>query len=366
MSEFSRRRVAVVGGGVVGCAVAFALAQAGITVTLFEPDRLGSHASGINAGNLNPLHGTPPALIPFALAAFQRHREVRSALEQLACADYPYQPAPRIHLGFAETDRPALAETAALFASHQGFSATWLDDKALRLHEPRLGVEVRFGFLAMGNQWTDSASFTRSLAQGALKLGAEWIQTRAVGLATVGDRVTGIQTESGVIACDAAVFATGPWVAPVEHWLGIELAVEPVKGELLLMRLPEDRLLFDLIGGSHALYQRRAGEVWVGDTTESRGFDETPNPATQAVLLDGVARILPAIRQATLLDHVAALRPMTASRLPLVGRAPGWQNAYIANGGGTKGLLLSTGIAQVIRDLVLDGHTSLPLKLLGA
>ena len=48
-----------------------------------------------------------------------------------------------------------------------------------------------------------------------------------------------------------------------------------------------------------------------------------------------------------------------------MGRAPGWQNAYIANGGGTKGLLLSTGIAQVIRDLLLDGHTGLPLKLLG-
>ena len=62
---------------------------------------------------------------------------------------------------------------------------------------------------------------------------------------------------------------------------------------------------------------------------------------------------MPAIRDAKLLDHIAGLRPMTASNMPIACRADGWQNVYIANGGGSKGVLLSVGIARKIRDLLL-------------
>jgi glycine oxidase len=331
-----------------------------LDVTLIERDAIAAHASGRNAGNLNPLHGTPPALVPFALEAFRIHGEIRAELAQLGCAKYVAQPVKRVHLGFDEADRQPLEETAALFKSTQGFSSAWLDSNDLRQIEPRLAHDAAFGVLTEGNLALDSYDFTRSLADGAVQLGAKILHETALGVATCGERVTGIKTGQGVIPCDEIILATGPWVADTRSWLGIDLAVEPVKGELLLMRLLDETLRYDFTWRLSSLYKRRENEVWVGSTMKNCGFDSTPTAETKELLLDGAARIMPGIRGAKLLDHIGALRPMTATNAPLAGRAEGWQNVYIANGGGTKGVLLCVGIARRIRDLLLPGGSESP------
>ncbi len=354
MGTTDRRHVAVVGGGVVGCATAYQLARVGFRVTLIERDAIAAHASGCNAGNLNPLHGTPPALIPFALEAFRIHGEVRTELAQLGCANCAASPVERLHLGMDESDRQKLEETAELFRTTSGFSSSWRNGDELRCMEPRLAREICFGVLTKGNLSIDSYNFTRSLADGAAKLGAVIVHAAASGLATSGGRVIGIETSEGVIRCDEAVLATGPWVADLRHWLGIDLAVEPLQGEILRMRVPEGAPGFDLTWGPTSLYRRGHDEVWIGVTTENRGFDSSPTPEAKKSLLERAARIMPVISSAELLDHVAALRPMTASNAPVAVRAAGWQNVYIANGGGSKGVLLSVSIARSICDLLLD------------
>lgn len=350
----------MVGGGVVGCATAYQLARAGLEVTLIERDAIAAHASGRNAGNLNPLHGTPPALVPFALEAFRIHSEIRGELTQLGCANYLASPVKRVHLGYDEADRQQLEETAALFKTTGGFSSTWLDRDDLRQMEPRLASDTAFGVLTEGNLTVDGYDVTRSLADGAVRLGATILCEPALGAIASGERVTGIQTRQGVIACDEVVLATGPWVADTKSWLGVNVPVQPFKGEILLMRLPGEMPRYDFTWGLTSLYRRRENEVWVGVTMESRGFDSTPTPEAKKLLLDCAARIMPGIRQATLLDHIAALRPMTESNAPIAGRADGWQNVYIANGGGSKGILLSVGIAARIRDLLLDRSREFP------
>ena len=96
--------------------------------------------------------------------------------------------------------------------------------------------------------------------------------------------------------------------------------------------------------------------MWVGGSMERRGFDSAPSAEVKGFLMDGASRIMPTIRHATLLEHVAALRPMTASNTPITQLAEGWQNVYIANGGGTKGVLLSVGMAKRICELLLGPH----------
>ncbi len=355
-----RRRVAVVGGGVIGCATAYQLARAGLEVTLIERDAIAAHASGRNAGNLNPLHGTPPALVPFALESFRIHTEIRAELAQLGCAKCEAIPVKRIHLGYDDADRQHLEETAALFKTTRGFSSAWLDCSDLRQIEPRLSHDARFGVVTEGSLTLDSYEFTRSLADGAAQLGASILCDTVLGVEASGDRVTGIRTGKGPSACDDIILATGPWVADTRSWLGIDLAVEPIKGEILLMRLLEEPPRYDFTWGLTTIYRRRENEVWVGGTMKNCGFDCTPTAEEKEFLLDRAARIMPSIRRAKLINHIAALRPMTPSNKPIADRARGWQNVYIANGGGSKGVLLSVGIARRIRDLLLDdGNESL-------
>jgi glycine oxidase len=358
MRGFSHREgVVVIGGGVVGCATAFELARSGFDVTLIEQDAIAAHASGQNAGNLNPLHGTAVASLEVALEAFRIHRAIWAELREMGCANYELLPVKRIFLGCDATDRTHLDATFTLFNATAGFSAQCLDGDLLRKLEPRLARKISFGILTEGSLSVESRDFTRSLASAAVRLGASILHQRAVGVAVSRDRVTGIQTGAGMIECDQVVFATGPWVADLRSWIGVDLAVEPVKGELLLLQMRGETIQHDLTLGQVCLYRRRGGQVWVGSTTRNCGLECVPTEDAKEFLMEGAAGIMPDIRSAKLLEHVAALRPTAASG-PIAERASGWQNVCIANGGGSKGLLLSVGIARKIGEILVCGRTA--------
>jgi glycine oxidase len=342
----------IVGGGVVGCATAYELAQSGCDVTLIARDGLAAHASGWNAGNLNPLHGTPTPLLGDALDAFDRHRTIQAELHELGCADYALLAVDRIFLGSEGADRAELEATYTAFSAQAGFAADWLDRASLLRLEPRLAESVACGVLTRGSLSVDSIAFTCSLARAAERCGGRIVHERVVRVAVSSERVTGVQTDGRVFPCDEVVFATGPWVADLRSWLGVDLAVAPVKGEMLRLHLMGEPIAYDLTLGTACLYRRRDGEVWVGGTASHAGLECLPTDEAKECLMEGAARILPEIRGARLVEHAAALRPVAASG-PIAERAAHWRNVYIANGGGAKGVLLSVGIARKIRDILM-------------
>lgn len=354
--------VVVVGGGVFGCAVSYQLARRGFRPTLIERDAFGHHASGKNAGNLNPIQGSPSPLIPLALESFRLHQALAAELAELGCPGYDLRPVRRIHLVFDEPDKADLDKACKSFERRAGFSTAWLDAKELHGIEPRLAPEIQAGLLLEGNMSVDSHAFTCALAEGAARLGAIIVRAQVTGLDTADGMVTGIRTGRGAITCDAVVFATGPWVAEMREWLGLELPVEPVKGEMLRMKQPGERLRYDFTRGTISLYSRGRDEVWVGVTKERAGLDERPTEGGRRYLLEEAGRIMPAITSAAVLEQTASLRPMTPTGMPIAGQVPGWGNVYLANGGGIKGILLCTGIGQAICDLMLTGRTGMAVE----
>ena len=232
----------------------------------------------------------------------------------------------------------------------------------LRSIEPRLSEGVREGLMIEGNESLDSLAFTRALAEGAQKAGT--VHARATVVALRGDgRRTSRPCAPNPASTRAMRWSSRPDRGWPKHgrWFGIDLPVEPVKGEMLRLRLPGANITHDFTHGIVSLYRRGADEVWVGVTRERCGFDEAPTDEGRRTLVDAAARIMPAIRDAAVLEHLAALRPATPTGLPVVGRAPGWDNVFVANGGGIKGVLLSTGMGVAIRDLVMTGETSMPV-----
>lgn len=362
MAEFSKRKIAIVGGGIFGAAIAYVLTRDGFDVTLFEALSIGAHASSKNAGNLNPLHGTPSALLPFALESFRLHQAIAIGLAELKSAHYNLLPSHRILLELDNSKRKSLKKSTDLFTNTDGFSAEELDVEALHQIEPRLSQNVRFGILTKGSLAVDSYLLTMSLAQGAERLGAKYVYDSVLGVTKKGDLITGVKTYQERFACDEIIFATGPWLGETQACLDIDIDIEPVKGELLLMQLSGKPLEYDFTWGSSCLYKRRKNQVWVGGIFERSSFDMSPSLKNRESMLNQAAQIIPEIREARLLEHVVGLRPMTSSGLPLVGRVHKWQNAYLANGGGSKGVLLSVGIAQVIRDLLMEGKTNLSVE----
>jgi glycine oxidase len=352
----------IVGGGVVGCAATFELARAGLDVTLVERDEIAAHASGQNAGNINPLHGATAEQLRTTLPAFRRHAEIREALIGMGCGDFALAPVVRLLVAFEERERAELAITAARFESTDGFSARWLDADEVRRQAPRLAGEIAFAIETTGSLSLDAAAFTRALAEAAVKLGARILRGEATGLACQGDRIVAARTQDAELGCDELVLATGPWVAETAAWLGVTTPVRPVKGEMLLLRLPGGPLGCDVTGGGAALYRRREDQMWLGVTSTEEGFDAAPTASAREGLMAKGRRILPEIARSEVLDHVAALRPVATPDAPIVQRAPGWANATIANGGGWKSVLLAPAMADAVRHLLTGAEAPAPLS----
>lgn len=349
------------GGGVFGAVTAFELARAGRSVVLFERDPIGSHASGRNPANLNPILGTPKPLLPLALASFRLHESLHHGLTAVGCGDYRLEPVRRVLAWCQDSEREPLESIARDFSGQPGFTARWIDAGQVRHLEPRLAADVAGGLLIEGNRSLDAATFNRALVDAATSHGAQVVRADVRGLDPMGCgyRLTTASGES--FECGAVVLATGPWVGETQRWLGIAAAVRPVRGQMARVELPGGPVAADVTHGKISIYRRSPSEAWLGVTHEEVGFDEQPTAAGLEWLVTNAARILPCVREARVTEHVAALRPTTPDGLPLVGPVPGREGIFLANGGGGKGMLLCAAAGRAIRDLIVDGGTSLPV-----
>ena len=355
------RDVVIVGGGVAGCAVAYYLGKVGVKATVIEREGIATQASGYAAGGLNPLHGVPAPLRPLAMESFRMHLTLWDELREITGSDCQARIVAMLKLAFDEAELPPLQELLEQFEAAEGFSAQWLEPAAVHKLESRLTAEFGRGLYLYGNAALDSFLYTTSLAKAAEHYGAAYRIAQLRGLQRSGGRVTGVLLEDGEVPCDTVVLATGPWAKDSEEWLGCAIPIEPLKGEILRMSLPGPALAYDILGPDVSLYSRSDGLVWCGATTERRGFDQAPSEAARQFLLQGATRLMPAMADAKLVRHTACLRPITPDGLPILGQAPGWDNVYLANGGGKKGILLSTGMGKALADLIIEGKTSLSI-----
>jgi glycine/D-amino acid oxidase-like deaminating enzyme len=208
-----------------------------------------------------------------------------------------------------------------------------------------------------GNRRVDGGAYTRAVVEAAVARGASTVRAEALELEQRGDRATGVVLDSGLLACDAVVIATGPWC----EWHGLPLPVAPLKGELLLVEIPGGAPSVDLGHGKATVYRADGGRALLGDTEERVGFDDAPTRVARERILAGASTLLPALAEARVVGHTAGLRPVTPDGIPIVGRVDGWENVCVATGAGRKGILLSAGLGLAVAELLVRDETALPI-----
>jgi glycine/D-amino acid oxidase-like deaminating enzyme len=256
---------------------------------------------------------------------------------------------------------PVWQETLEVFAATPGFAAHWLEPAAIYKLEPRLTSTILCGLVLEGNGVVDSFLYTTLLAQAATHYGAMLRTGNVCGVQHANGRVTGVLLDDDIVACDQAVFAMGPWTQAAEAWLNVPIPIAPQKGEIVRLTLPGPALTHDFMSQDVELFSRSGGQVWCGATEEWCGFDATPSVAARTLLLSKATALMPAIAEASLVQHTACLRPVAPDHLPIIGRAPGWNNVYLATGGAHKGILLSPVMGKAITDLITTGTTTLAI-----
>ncbi len=357
--------VVIVGGGAAGCAVAYYLGIAGVASTIVEREAIAAYASGYSAGGLNPLEGAgiPGPLGPLAITSHRMHQGIWDDLIERSRIDFQPEVISSVRVAFDASDLDAMRETKQIFDhADSDFSADWLDSGQLREMEPRIADDAIWALDTRGNAILSSHRYTLALAAAAETLGASVVSAAVTGIISNGARVTSVETSEGSLACGSVVFATGPWSGQAGDWLGVGVPVEPYKGEILRTTLASGSLSADFQGRGVSLNHRESGQVWVGATEENRGFDLEPSEQARKTLMNGALRLMPAMADAEVVLHTACLRPLSPDWMPVLGPAPGWDNAFLATGAGKKGILLSPGIGKSVADLILDGRTDLPVS----
>jgi glycine oxidase len=343
--------VAVVGGGVIGSAVAWRAAATGRRVALVDPD-LTLSASWVAGGMLAPLAEAWPGeeyLLELGTESLARWPDFARDLAAVG-----EDPGLRTHgtlvLAADTADREVLGTLAGHLAE-RGREVECLTGRQLRKLEPAIGPAVHGGLSVPGDLAVDNRRLLHALRKAAATAGARHVADRARSLEP-------LLTVGGVeLRAETVVLAAGAWSGRLHPVL--EHTIRPVKGEVLRLRAragslpPPQRTVRGMVEGRAVYLVPRDGpELVLGATQYEAGFDTDPLARGVLDLLSDAERLMPAVADYALVEVAAGLRAGSTHNLPVVDRiAPG---VIAATGHHRNGLLLATVTAdEVVR--LLDG-----------
>lgn len=334
--------VAVIGGGLVGCASALALADAEATVTLVVAHRPGA-ASAAGAGMLAP-----------------SIEEARTQLREVAERARDGFPAylARIHERSGRTvhlDRSGLLQVALTAAQAEEFRAAvrapgvWLSAAELRKMEPALGPAAGAA-LWPGDGTVDNVELLAAL---------DWLVQRHPRIRVVhgaasgidsGKRHTAVTMEDGtVLSAGTTVLCAGAWASTISG-ANYAAVIEPVRGQLVALG---DAGLRHPVFGSDGYLVPRPGCTVAGTTMEYVGFDPGTTPEAAAGIAAAARALCPALA-GPVSRAWAGLRPVTPDLLPLIGRDPGKPALIYACGHSRNGILLAPLTGEIVKALVFE------------
>ena len=213
--------VAIVGGGVIGCAIAYQLSKMGINCTVFEKNRLASGASGATAGMIGPIwhiDQTPDSYFQLGMRSLEIFPNLVKELEE-AGIDPEFQQTGAVKVLFDEIDDAVLLDNLR-WQKELGIGVRWIDRKELLDREPEITGTAVGGVFSPKDGSIVGISFVDALSHAATKLGAKvYEDVEVVGLEINKSNVTGIRTQRGIYHADHTIICAGPWSGIVERWL---------------------------------------------------------------------------------------------------------------------------------------------------
>ncbi|MGH8904165.1 MAG: glycine oxidase ThiO [Egibacteraceae bacterium] len=352
--------VVVAGGGVIGLAVAWRGAQAGLAVTVCDP-RPGSGASWAAAGMLAPVTEVTygeEALLALNLDSTRRWPVFAAELAEASGLDPGYLECGTVVVARDADDRAAL-EDLIVFQRGLGLEVEPLRSRELRALEPGLAPSVRGGIHVPGDHQVDNRALLRALRAACDRAGVGRRPAHVLGLLTEADRVTGVRLDDGgELTTGTVVLAAGCWSGQLE---GVDPGalppVRPVKGQLVHLRGPAAMRLSsrNVRGLDVYVVTRPDGRVVVGATVEERGFDRTPTAGAVHDLLRDARDLLPGVAELDFVEVAVGLRPGSPDNAPLLGPAVGVDGLVCATGHYRNGVLLTPVTADLVAELLETG-----------
>jgi len=341
-------RVVICGGGVIGACTAWFLSRRGVDVIVVERTEVAAAASGKAGGflALDWCAGSP--LDALARRSFALH----AALPGEIAGDWGYRPM-TAYSGFVVPERDA--------RRHVPSDLGWLSGGVIIAS--RLGTTATTAIV-------HPRAFTTAMMRAAQGHGTELRLGRITGIVRRADNssVGGVEVDGGVIEADAVVVAMGPWSLVAAGWMDLPAVFGRRSPSLVYdtgQDIPADALFLE--------YQEESGAVVTvevfpradGSTHITAFSDEAPLPLDPAAVtpdsdaidrLQAISeRLSPIFRADRIIARQACFRPVTQDGLPLIGKVPRSEGAYVASGHNVWGILNAPATGEALAELIVDG-----------
>jgi len=353
--EYSELKAIVMGGGIIGCSVAWRLAAEGVVTTVLERGRVGQEASWAAAGMIAPQAEAegPGPFFDFCMKARDTFDGIVDRLVREGGVDPEYDRAGILYVALDADERVQL-ERRASWQRSVGAPLEELSGAEARRVEPMLSPEAVYAIHMPTNRRTDNRKLTQAYAAAARKAGAEFVEgARVEALATRGERAVGVRMDDGsTLEADVVVNAAGAWAGEIRGLEADRVKLHPVRGQIVCFEVAPETIgpaLFSLRG---YVVPRRDGRLLAGSTMEEAGYDKSVTLAGLDKIARGAAAIVPTLGAATFREAWAGLRPATRDLLPVLGFSPSVSNVLWAAGHFRSGILLSAITGEIIVDLV--------------
>lgn len=333
--------VAVVGGGIVGTATAFELADRGARTLLLDAADPG-RATDAGAGILSPetTKRDDPAWLDLVQAAGAHYERLVARLGP----DCGWARCGILQLATRPSDVPAWEWVAERASGAREISPA--DARAL---VPVLGDVVRVLHHPAAAR-VDGRAMCASLLRAALELGVERRE----------ERVDDVRT----LPADTVVIAGGAWTPRIARVLGVSPPIGPLRGQIVHLRVAGHETgawpIVQPVFGYYMVPWPDA-RVAVGATVEDAGFAPDVTAGGVHEVLRETLRVMPGLADAGLLEVRVGLRPVSADDSPVLGALSGHPRVFVATGHGANGLLLGPVSGALVADAVLGREPVLDL-----
>jgi sarcosine oxidase subunit beta len=366
MSVPGTASVVVIGGGVVGCSIAYHLARRGQRdVVVLERESVGSGTTSKAAGGIRSQFPTETE-IRFSLEAigvFERFREEFGV-------DIGYRKIGYLFLISDPDDLAGYRERMAL-QRRLGVDVREIAPAEAKAIVPALRVDDLIGAVwGPTDGMAGPAEVTNAFARRARELGARIVEgVDVTGIDVERGRVRGVRTSQGAITAPIVINAAGPVAARVGRLAGVDVAVHPRRRHIFFTEpFPEIPgpvpLTTDRASGFYFRKEMEQLLLSPGDV-EDIGEDFTV-PMDRARIDETVEKALhriPIIEKARISGGWAGLRPLTPDDHAIIGWAPGVEGFFLSVGFGGHGFQHSPATGRYVSEWLLDGKPSLDLSL---
>ncbi|MBI4579942.1 MAG: glycine oxidase ThiO [Planctomycetes bacterium] len=357
--------VIVIGGGVIGLAIADALARQGVSVTLLERGNCGREASWAGAGIVQSgsWHRRDP-LVQMQRESVRLYESFAADLRERTGIDPEYIRCGSLEVLLEDQHyRMARSEVKVAAAFEQDYGRKVLElltPQQTQASEPALTHDLLGAKCCPMTGQVRNPRLLQGLCAACRRGGVEIVENCGVErLRIQNDRVTGVQTPQGLRSAAQVILAAGCWSSLLDERLAKVMPVLPVRGQIALLKMPTVVLQHVIERGRTYLVPRRDGHVVVGATQEPEaGFDKSVTAGGIGGLLGLATRLVPGLAPAVLVQTWAGLRPGTPDGRPYIGAVPGLTGLMAATGHFRSGLTLTPLTARIVADLILRGQTA--------